>query len=140
MAKKKENKVGTKFRFSVMRCGAQVAAEKGIRIDPERISTDVIMEANAVTALKLLMEVLTQEEACVDYPADWWQAIKERWFPTWLRRRSPVRFKRVWMIHKYPELNTPTSPVGREFVHARIVEWDEFQKELVERQEHKKAQ
>jgi len=26
----------------------------------------------------------------VKYPADWWQAVKERWFPRWAKKRWPV--------------------------------------------------
>lgn len=34
----------------------------------------------------------TKEEVrgSVSYPADWWQAFKERWFPMWLLRICPV--------------------------------------------------
>lgn len=28
-------------------------------------------------------------------PADWWQAVKERWFPEWAKRRWPVQ----WLTH-----------------------------------------
>lgn len=27
------------------------------------------------------------------WPADWWQAFKERWFPKWLKDRFPVRYE-----------------------------------------------
>ena len=29
----------------------------------------------------------------VKYPADWWQAFKERWFNKWMLERWPVRYK-----------------------------------------------
>lgn len=29
----------------------------------------------------------------IKYPADWWQAFKERWFPPWLLKHYPVRYK-----------------------------------------------
>lgn len=29
------------------------------------------------------------------WPADWWQAFKERWFPRWLKRWFPVQWKRL---------------------------------------------
>jgi hypothetical protein len=31
----------------------------------------------------------------IKYPRDWWQAVKERWLPDWLRRRFPVVYVRV---------------------------------------------
>lgn len=27
------------------------------------------------------------------YPADWWQALKERWAPKWLLEKYPVQYK-----------------------------------------------
>lgn len=33
------------------------------------------------------------------YPADWWQAVKERWFPAWAIKRWPVNYK-VISVHK----------------------------------------
>lgn len=29
------------------------------------------------------------------YPEDWWQAFKERWFPEWAKRRWPVQYREV---------------------------------------------
>lgn len=31
----------------------------------------------------------------VNYPADWWQHFKLRWFPKWLTRKYPVEYKTV---------------------------------------------
>jgi hypothetical protein len=36
----------------------------------------------------LLGETIFEET--VEYPRDWWQAFKQRWFPRWLRARFPV--------------------------------------------------
>ena len=43
----------------------------------------------------------------VRYPADWWQAVKQRWFPAWALRRWPVveihkRWKAVSMLPDFP--------------------------------------
>jgi hypothetical protein len=35
------------------------------------------------------------EPVRVEYPADWWQALKARWFPAWAARRWPVRYHTV---------------------------------------------
>jgi hypothetical protein len=42
----------------------------------------------------------------VTYPADWWQAFKERWFPAWAKARWPVAFKTTLISFDllYPEL------------------------------------
>lgn len=29
------------------------------------------------------------------WPADWWQAFRERWVPAWWLRRWPVQYERV---------------------------------------------
>ena len=33
------------------------------------------------------------EAKTVQYPADWWEALKARWFPAWALRRWPVRLR-----------------------------------------------
>ena len=38
----------------------------------------------------LFGETLDQIE--VQYPADWWQAFRERWLPAWWLRRWPVQY------------------------------------------------
>ena len=40
------------------------------------------------------------------YPADWWQAFKERWFPEWLLKKYPVRYTHKEFLVKatYPDL------------------------------------
>lgn len=40
----------------------------------------------------------------IRYPLDWWQAVKERWFPKLFLRRWPVQYH-IWKIDfLYPEL------------------------------------
>lgn len=29
----------------------------------------------------------------VEYPASWWQMFKERYFPTWLKMKCPIKYK-----------------------------------------------
>ena len=31
-----------------------------------------------------------------EVPVDWWDAFKSRWFPGWLKRRYPPRFRTVY--------------------------------------------
>jgi hypothetical protein len=40
-------------------------------------------------------DVVTElaDEVKVHYPEDWWQALKERWFPEWALVRWPVRYR-----------------------------------------------
>jgi len=46
------------------------------------------------------------------YPADWKQAVKERFLPRWLRKWWPIRYVRVgWDIRVvYPEISLPDEP------------------------------
>jgi hypothetical protein len=37
----------------------------------------------------------TIESHHVQYPEDWWQAVKERWAPAWCKQRWPVRYKTI---------------------------------------------
>ena len=49
------------------------------------------------------------DEQYLEYPADWWQSVKARWFPAWLRQRYPVRYTR-WRASiraAYPDLTIP---------------------------------
>ena len=43
------------------------------------------------------------------WPADWWQALKERWFPAWAKKRWPIEYKRVVITARelYPQMAFP---------------------------------
>ena len=41
------------------------------------------------------------------YPRDWWEAVKERWFPAWALKRWPVLYNRIDEL--YPELELPSA-------------------------------
>lgn len=47
----------------------------------------------------------TLDEWKAEYPADWWQAFKERWFSGWVLKRWPVVYirKHVKLKVLYPE-------------------------------------
>lgn len=51
----------------------------------------------------------TLEEIEVQYPADWWQALRERWFPKWWLRRWPVQYTVRTMKAEavYPKVSAP---------------------------------
>lgn len=56
------------------------------------------------------------------YPANWWQAVKERWFPDWLLRRFPVVYNKITctLDRLYPDLPPPVqgeSPVRKFAIH-----------------------
>jgi hypothetical protein len=51
-------------------------------------------------------EVQRQEHR---YPADWWEAVKERFAPEWFKRRWPVRYTMITLKARelYPLVSMP---------------------------------
>lgn len=47
--------------------------------------------------------------ARIAYPSDWWQHFKERWFPTWAKKKWPVKRETttVGISAVYPKLAFP---------------------------------
>ena len=74
------------------------------------IASGVDLISNAIT-LRVVQMVYgrTMEEVRAEYPVDWWQAFKERWFPAWAKKRWPVEWVRVRLEAKelYPKLSVP---------------------------------
>lgn len=54
------------------------------------------------------------ETRTISYPATWWDAVKQRWFPRWLLVRYPTRFQHHEITLKtlYPEfrISMPNEP------------------------------
>ena len=49
-----------------------------------------------------------------EYPRDWWQAFKARWFPAWAKNKWPVEMTRVVIVARelYPNVAFPEkSPI-----------------------------
>lgn len=69
-------------------------------------------------AVRVVQGLLAEriDEISETYPADWWQALKERWFPHWALKRWPVQNKTVcltsYAVHF--QLSMPHEPY---FVH-----------------------
>lgn len=55
----------------------------------------------------------------VRYPADWWQALKERWFPRKWQKRWPVKYTEDTLEANayYPEIQIPDRQTFVEIVH-----------------------
>ena len=88
---------------------------------PERIKLQVLDYVN-YRAIKAILDLTCLEEDTYYHPADWWQAIKDRWLPRWAKRYFRVRMKEVAAIHKFPELDIPPDLFGREFVSFRVLD------------------
>ncbi len=50
--------------------------------------------------VKSIITALSVPATSVQYPTDWWQAFKKRWFPHWLKVRFPVNYT-VWTAARY---------------------------------------
>ena len=112
--------------FKVQRLASAYAiSKKAITIASERFISKVV-DTNDALMVKLLVDIATQEEELHEYPEDWWQAIKERWFPKWLLRRYPVKYAQVWAYHKFPELEVPN--LGKELINLKVFRYDELEK------------
>lgn len=62
----------------------------------------------------------------VRYPRDWWQALKERWFPQWLKKRYPVEYevRNLDWRAVYPDF-APSVEGQRCTVH-KVKDWTEI--------------
>ena len=61
--------------------------------------------------LRVVQEVYGRqvESKAVRYPADWWQAFKNHWLPTWALKRWPIvwRTERLEAWEVYPKVEMP---------------------------------
>ena len=50
--------------------------------------------------VRVKQDILGRELERIDarYPANWWEAFKDRWMPEWLCRRYPVRWTEVSLV------------------------------------------
>ena len=77
-----------------------------------RCAPDVVLRAETRSMVaSLRARVLGEKLATVEvkWPADWWQALKERWFPAWALRRWPVTYRREKLeaVALYPKISLP---------------------------------
>jgi len=72
----------------------------------EPCEVDVLPLLNNMFALRVTQRVLGREveRVAVEYPADWWQAVRERWLPEWAKKRWPVRMRKHQLVARelYP--------------------------------------
>lgn len=63
----------------------------------------------------------------IRYPADWWQAFKERWFPVWLLRLTPIRYTaheiNASVIYPSLKINVPPEYPYRYLIDVRDDEY-----------------
>lgn len=80
---------------------------EGIRVSIEALDQRLAYFAEGFV-LKMVREVWASPAAehVVEFPADWWQAFRQRWLPAWWLRRHPVAMKRAVLTakHLYPKM------------------------------------
>ena len=95
----------------------------------QRVADELVMNAADVSkfydivrkqsVMEITYHVFGQrlDEQTVEYPADWWQHFKQRWFPAWALRRWPVQkhVRTMKLMGFYPEL------LGRDrYLHVMV--------------------
>jgi len=64
-----------------------------------------------MTRILCRWEVLGKKLADVAWPATWWDAFKERWYPAWAKKKWPVRYNRIHvdeLVGISPRVEEPT--------------------------------
>ena len=71
----------------------RLAALGSAEVHVRRMGDALVAELTA----RLLGKRRTEKEitARESVPADWWQALRQRWLPTWWLRRWPVRTREI---------------------------------------------
>ena len=103
-----------KLRFGFM-CNIDRHLEDVCTID---IHDDLLYSLGREMAVRVNGFVFKEnlDEVEIKYPADWWQAVKERFAPEWFIRWYPVRYEeRAWdLIAVYPRVAGKISMPGEQ--------------------------
>lgn len=57
--------------------------------------------------LTLRAKILGEKVDTIQYPANWWEAVKERWAPKWFLKKHPVKYRKIDVMAFYPKLAFP---------------------------------
>ena len=63
----------------------------------------VVPQTMNMLVVQMLNTVAGERVKEIKYPLDWWQAIKERWFPKFILKRFPVKWHTFKIDFLYPE-------------------------------------
>lgn len=63
------------------------------------------------------------ERVTAQWPADWWQAVRERWAPAWWLKRHPVKYQRIDrpVYNVCPHMNVPANQYGPTSRHVMFL-------------------
>ena len=68
--------------------------------------------------MQMMMNSLTVPYHDIEYPADWYQAFKQRWFPRWALKRTPVRMTKVHLARFCPHVAVPDNRTHTDWLKA----------------------
>lgn len=108
------------IQFKVKQIICEVLADRALIVNPDRVKVDV-MKIELGTAVRLIFDLCTQTHTIegMYVPEDWFQALKERWLPKWLKERWKPRMQEIVAEHMFPELAVPQ--FGKEFVTLKLL-------------------
>jgi len=91
------------IRIDILKKAAKVAIDraalKDIFFD---ISHDLLADTLFVTFVQKLAAAKIGTEV-IKYPENWKEALKERWFPEWMKKKYPVRYKKFDVRVCFPD-------------------------------------
>lgn len=94
----------------------QYAMESSMTEEMLATSIDVYKDLDLLTRSVFYgfrVKILGEQLDVITYPADWWQAFKERWFPAWLKAKFPPQYTRYEVQAQYPRMAIPEQGVLR---------------------------
>jgi len=117
-----EQKILTALKFTFQ--------QKFTRRAMRNIEFDVFIEhLSGLINTRIKLEVYGEDMGSKDvitYPKDWWEAFKERWFPRFILKKHPVKYKVFKISAKalYPEFK-PVRGHGAIVAHYTIKDYDD---------------
>jgi hypothetical protein len=76
------------------------------------MADQIVIEFTAFMAGK----VTNQIHVDVEYPTNWWEAFKDRWFPDWMLAKWPVKYTRI-LIDEPQFAICPHLPSEQKLIH-----------------------
>lgn len=110
-----------KLKFSLShKVSSEILREINISSYIEQISNDIVLRVEGFLFSKTHKETIVFDT--VKVPVDWWEAVKERFFPMFLILRYPIKYRTIQTVIKNnitrtcPHLNIASSREHVEFL------------------------